>query len=284
MLECGERFGEAARILLPGQPGLPILLRSIALPERRKALFEIALGVRVAAPESDRFELARDVAAMPVEIPGKGLPVRVSHRDAQASAIDFVAGQVVYLLIAHRLDEILEAPQKHVGLAKPSHRGGLQPAAAFERGQHAQQTRLLQFLAIAAADELHGLHDELDLANPARPELDVVREVAPLDLGGDQRIHLAQRFEYTVVQVTAVDERHDKVLEKVGGNGGRRRLTDDPRLDIGIALPVPAVLQQVGFERRKARDRRTAVAEWPQARIDPEHEAIGCMLIQERNN
>ncbi len=41
---------------------------------------------------------------------------------------------------------------------------------------------------------------------PPGPELDVVGELAPLDLALDERLHLPQALEYAVVEVAPVDE------------------------------------------------------------------------------
>ena len=58
-------------------------------------------------------------------------------------------------------------------------------------------------------------------------------------------------------------------------------MTDNPGLDVGIALPVTAVLQQVGLERRKTGDGRSAVAERAQTSIHAKHEAIRGAIIQQ---
>ncbi len=52
---------------------------------------------------------------MRFEIAGKRSPVPVFHRHAQAIAVGVVRGQIVHLLVAHRLDEVFEPPQEYVG-------------------------------------------------------------------------------------------------------------------------------------------------------------------------
>ena len=87
------------------------------------------------------------------------------------------------------------------------------------RGERGEQRRRLQAAVAAAARQLQRLHDELDLADAARAELDVVGQLAPLHLALDQRLHLPQALEHAVVEVAAVDER-----------------TDGGGLDLGVAL------------------------------------------------
>ena len=49
---------------------------------------------------------------------------------------------------------------------------------------------------------------------PPGPELDVVLQLAPFDLAGDHRLHLAQALEDAEVEVAAIDEGpHDVVVQ-----------------------------------------------------------------------
>ena len=97
-------------------------------------------------------------------------------------------------------------------------------------------------------------------------------------------MHVAQRFEDTVVDVAPVDERAHQVVVQVADDGLARVRTDDARLDVGVPLPVTTVLQQVGFERREADHGRPALAERPQSRIDSEHEAVRRAFIEKRDD
>src|SRR5579872_5586055 len=126
-------------------------------------------------------------------------------------------------------------------------------------------------MILTAANELEGLHDEFDLTDAARPELDVVGELAPLDLALDQRFHLAQALEDAIVEVAPIDERPHRSRIDLGVAFGCRH---GARLDPGVALPVTAVALQILLERVEARDERTACAERPQPHIDAEYEAL----------
>ena len=192
VLKSRQRCGEFGRLLLSRKRLRPFLRRSAAVPHRLEATLELATGIGVAVAKGNRLELARDIVAMVVEILRKRRPVRIRHRHAQPVAIRGIPRQVVHLLIAHRLDEILEAPQEHVGFAEAHDGVTIQSPAAFELRQHAQQRWLPQFLAIPAADQLHGLYDEFDFPNAARSELHIVREVATFHLCGNHRMHFPQ--------------------------------------------------------------------------------------------
>src|SRR6185437_15040652 len=107
--------------------------------------------------------------------------------------------------------------------------------------------------------------------DPARPELHVVRELAPLDLALDQSLHLAQAFEDSVVEIAPVDERpHGRGVQLCVTLSPCDRASFDP----GIALPVAAVALQVILERGKARRERPALSEWPQAHVHAEDESV----------
>src|SRR5579871_2571335 len=113
-------------------------------------------------------------------------------------------------------------------------------------------------MILTAANELEGLYDEFDLADAARPELDVVGELAPLDLALDQRLHLAQALEDAVVEVAAIDERPHRSRIDLGVAFGCRH---GARLDPCVALPVAAVALEIFLERVEARDEGAACAE-----------------------
>src|SRR5690606_36048308 len=119
---------------------------------------------------------------------------------------------------------------------------------------------------------------ELDLADAAAAELDVVGHLFQSDLLLDEALHLPQRVEDAVVQVLAIDERREYLVENVALVLGAR---DEPRLDVGIALPVAAVAHEIRLERRHADGERAALAEGPQARVDAIDEAVARDLVEQ---
>ena len=94
----------------------------------------------------------------------------------------------------------------------------------------------------AAGDQLLGLHEELDLADAAAPELDVVardRDLAVALMGMDPPLHGVDVGDRREVEIFAPDEGRELAQERfarvdVAG--------DRPRLDQGGALPVLAEL------------------------------------------
>ncbi len=94
-------------------------------------------------------------------------------------------------------------------------------------------------------------------------------------------MHLAQRLEHSKIKVASVDEWLDQSAHQLVCNPGRRPWPYDPRFHVSVSFPLPAVLQQVRFERGETADRRPALTEGPQPRIDPEDETIGSIFVEQ---
>ncbi len=105
---------------------------------------------------------------------------------------------------------MLEVAQKHVGRAQLLDGIGRQQPSLRQAREGGQRRPQPQSGVVAAAHDLEHLGDELDLADAARPELDVVVQVAAPDLGADLRVQLAQAGDGAEVEVPAVDERRDE--------------------------------------------------------------------------
>ena len=142
---------------------------------------------------------------------------------------------------------------------------------ADQQFQRRQQLARLQPRIAAAADQLEGLHDELDFPDAARPEFHVVLEVAPLHFASDHLFHAAQGLEHAEVEIAAVHERTQHVAVQVRLE---RLPRDDTGLHIGVALPIAAVLLQIGLERIETRRQRTAFTERSQAHVNAIDEAV----------
>ena len=136
----------------------------------------------------------------------------------------------------------------------------------------------------AAAHKLQRLHNELGLANTAGAEFHIVFQVASLNFSRNHAVHLAQRFEHPIIDIAPIHERLDQVAIKIVDNRGVRLRSDNPRLDVGVTLPIASVLEQVGFQRRETHYRRPALTEWAQSRIDPKHESIDSLFVEKRND
>ena len=173
------------------------------------------------------------------------------------------------LRIVQVLQPVLEAAQEHVALGELA-RGLLRQRAALGEPRERFQRRPDREHRLApAAHQLHRLHDELDLADSARPELDVLRQLAPRHVAPHFGVQPAHRGERAEVEVLAVDERpHDRIELRVAAAGDR------PRLDPRVALPFAPLRDEIGFQRLEARDQRPGFAVGPQPHVDAEHEAV----------
>ena len=78
------------------------------------------------------------------------------------------------LLVGDHLQAVLDAAQKAVGLVEFVARLGFDPAALGEPRAARRACGDAQIRLPAAGDQLLRLHEELDLADAAAPELDVV--------------------------------------------------------------------------------------------------------------
>ena len=102
-------------------------------------------------------------------------------------------GQLVRLGVVEVLQPVLEPPQEHVGLGELLVRRRGEQALLREERQHRERRADLQRGIAPAADQLERLGDELDLADAARAELDLIGELAARHLGADLRVELAHR-------------------------------------------------------------------------------------------
>jgi hypothetical protein len=139
----------------------------------------------------------------------------------------------------------------------------LQHGECLHRGLHAQRR------VAAAADQLQRLHDELDLADAARAELDVLGELAARYVAPHLGVQPAHRGERGVVEIFAEDERPDDGVERAVVRSGQRS-----RFQPRIALPFPALRDEVVLERVEVAGERPGIAVRPQPHVDPEYEAV----------
>ena len=123
-----------------------------------------------------------------------------------------------------------------------------------ERGEHGERLAAAQLRMAAAGDQLLRLHEELDLADAAAAELDVValdRDLAVAAIGVDlplHRVHVGDRGE---VEIFAPDEGREFAQELLAG---RDIAGAGARLDHRRAFPVLADAFVI-VERRGGRDR-----------------------------
>ena len=121
-----------------------------------------------------------------------------------------IGRQRMGLLVGHHLQPVLDAAQKIVSRGQLVARRGVDPAVGGEHGQRGDGAAAAQFAVAAAGDELLGLHEELDLADAAAAELDIValdRDLAVAAIGMDLPLHLVDVGDGRVVEIFAPDER-----------------------------------------------------------------------------
>ena len=182
------------------------------------------------------------------------------------------------LRVGEHLQAVLEPAQIDVGRPQFARGLGRQQLRLPEAGQRGEQRGRLQALIAAAARELQRLHDEFDFADPARTELDVIGELAPLHFALDEGLHLPQALEHAVVEIAAIDERPYGRRVNFRVTLGTR---DRAGLDVRVPLPVAPVARQVILEGGEARHQGTRVPERPQAQINAQHKALGCRRLQQ---
>src|SRR6185437_966061 len=242
----------------------------LAVPEASQVDAHRA-GLGTAAGKHHLAEVPADAGALCLERGAQRVPVAVPHGAGDALARQRAGGQAVYLPVLEHLQAVLEPAQEHVRRGELGHGLPRQQPRLAQAGERGEERRRLQAAVAAAARQLQRLHDELDLADAARAELDVVGQLAPFHLALDERLHLPEALEHAVVEVAAVDERTDGGGLDLGvALGGGHRA----RLDVGVALPVAAVARQVVLEGGEARHQRAGVAEGAQPQVHAQHEAI----------
>ncbi len=163
------------------------------------------------------------------------------------------------LLVRDHLQAVLDRAKEAVGVGQLVARLRRDPTLVVERDEHVEGALPAQGGAPAAEDELLRLHEELDLADAAASELDVVTGDGDLVVPAhrvDLPLHGVNVGDRGEVEILAPDERRE-ILEEALAEG--EVAGDGPRLDQRGPLPVLAnrlVVGVGGAERH--RDRRRA--------------------------
>ncbi|MFT4101305.1 MAG: hypothetical protein QM674_09770 [Burkholderiaceae bacterium] len=234
-----------------------------------------------------RVEHALDGRRQPAQPFFEDGRLEVQHRGDRRPLVGF-GGQPVGLRILLVLQRVLGPPQQRVRFAERRDLVVGQQVALAQRLQRRQRALVAQRVVAAAAHDLEQLGRELDLADAAAPQLDVVAafvaRVALVHLRGDHVVQLAQRGEGLEIQVAPEHERRDDrfqvrlvSLRRVA----QARVGDDPALEPGQSLPFAALRIEVVLEHRQRDHQRTGIAVRPQPRVDAEHEAVLGVLGQQ---
>ncbi len=130
------------------------------------------------------------------------------------------------LLVGDHLQPMLDAAQVEIGLAQLLGDTPLDPAALDELSHRLERLPRAQLRLPAAGDQLLRLHEELDLADAAAAELDVVPgdgDVPEAAVGEDLPLHGVHVGDGRVVEVLAPDERGQLVEQLARRPRCRRR-------------------------------------------------------------
>ena len=177
-------------------------LRKLAAGEAFLGLLLSVIGGR----EHQRLKFALYPRQVSVECLTQSAPVSRAHRTRKLRARGFVAGQSVGLHVAQHLQAILEHPQVAICNAELFDHTQRQQTTAAQLRQDFEQPGILQTSILTTPDQLHRLHDELDLTDTASAELDVIEQVFAGDLLFDELLHFPQALEDTEIEIATIDE------------------------------------------------------------------------------
>ena len=273
--ELAQRTIGAARI---GESGRGQRFRIAAVGQRPPVQRQrIRRGVALAGREQFG-ELGRHPRALQVQCHAKAVPVGMIQAARDAMAVQRVFRQRMRLRVAQHLQAVLQPAQESVGLRQRIALLFRHLPRSDQRGQGHAQSPLAQRGFAPAADQLQGLHQELDFADAAGPPLDIVGQLAARDLRGDGGLHLAQAVQRGVVQVAAVDERPQRLQPAlarvdVAGHG--------TCLQPGITFPVASFTLEVLVHAGERKRHPSGVAERTQAQVDAVAEAVDGRLVQQ---
>ena len=130
----------------------------------------------------------------------------IFHGQADTLARQRVHRQRMRLLVGQHLQAVFQLPQIAVGVAQGLGFLGAQISLAREQGEHLEQAAAAQLGLAAAANQLQGLHDELDFADAARAQLDIVAHTLARHLRCNHRLHLADFGQHGIIKIAAINK------------------------------------------------------------------------------
>ena len=187
----------------------------------------------------------------------------------------------VGLLVADHLQPILDAAQEQIGLGQLARGFRRNPAPDGQAIEGLDRPPCSELGMTAAGNELLGLDEELDVADAAAPELDVMPlhgDGAVALEGMHAPLHGMDVGDGGEVEIFAPDERRELAQELLAGLD---IAGDHPRLDQGRALPVLAEALVIG-EPRLDRERdlgRPGIG--PEPEIGAKDIAVGGVLLEQ---
>src|SRR3954453_5893151 len=137
------------------------------------------------------------------------ITVLITEKTCKALELGAIRRQSLRLLVVDHLQPVLDRAQEAIRRCQIVARGGIDPAFLFELAQRGERLPSAQGGIASAGDQLLRLREELDFANAAAAELDVVtlnRDLAVSAIGVDlpfHRMHVRERDE---IEIFAPDE------------------------------------------------------------------------------
>src|SRR5262245_24118952 len=209
--------------------------------------------------------------------------IRLGKAAESRGAIEFsrLGGNDVGLLVFHHLQPVLDTAQEEIGGTQfPGGVGG-DPASLGETIERLDGSPRPELGVTSAGNELLGLGKELDIADAAAAELDIValNRDGPVALEGmDPPLHGMDIGDRGEVEIFAPDEGCEMSQELVA----RRDIAGrDPRLDQGRALPIlpeALVVGEPGLDRERDLGRARI---GPESEIGAEDVAVGGVLLEQ---
>ena len=236
---------------------------------------EIATGSR----EAWRFleqagVVTLDAAQALQQVPFERAEVGIAQEDGQCAGIGFAFRHAVRLLVVDHLQAMFDPAQEAIGLDQLLGRPVGDVARDGKRAQGLDSPAQSQRHVAAAEDQLLGLGEELDLADAAATELNIVAE--HLD-----RSATSMGIDLPLDRMNVVDRREVEMLAPdIGAEFGQERFADGAiagdgmRLDHRGTFPVlaDALVIELGGLHRHGKRRRPRIG--PQPQIGPEDVAV----------
>ena len=210
----------------------------------------------------------------------EAVPARVTQCERNGQTLLSARGQVVGLPVRILLQPVFHGAEIAIGVEQDLHgfrRHQLQFAQAV---QYYLDPALLESALLSPAYQLEGLADELDFADTAGAELDVLLALLAHQFQGDLTFQLAQLAQRAIIEIAPVDEGPQEIFQLPSRREVARHR---PRLDHGVALPLAGLALVIRLHRIETHHQRPGIAERAEARIHPEDKAVLGHGIQHRD-
>ena len=160
------------------------------------------------------IKLARNDGAVGIQHNFKCRPVGAVHRLGDTLLLLIHRRQCLGLLVIDILKSMLQIAQKNIGRSQLIDARGFQQSVPANFAEGLARGSQLQTMLAPAANQLVELDDELDLADAAGANLDIVESIALGGLGADLCMQIAHLLDCAEVVIAAVDKRRDQIHQR----------------------------------------------------------------------